>query len=237
MELKLNLQIENLYGGDGIVRVVEEKILKYQTKKSKKTTKSSTGVSSESGTKEENYEVVDKEIQTFKMEKNKPVYRFGGVHGKMWGHLRAAGKMLADLGEEGFDSKAFVDRMMMTINISPVNVVIEDFDKIDVAEIPQITAGISRAMIIQKFDYLPKCRIELKLSFPEMHKERVLKILKQAEELAGMNKRRATIKVLNRKSVFGEGEDASPSYSQVNTSQHNTRQSKPNQNNPISKDL
>ena len=203
MELKLNLQIENLCGGDGNLRFIEEKVIKLKRTKSKKTTKSSTGVSSESGVGEEQSEVVKKEIQTFKMEDGKPVYRFGGIHGKLWGHLRASGKMLATLGEDGFDSMAFVDRMMMSVNITPINVVIEKHEPMEILEIPQITAGISKAMIIQKFDYLPKCEVELKLVFPEMYKDRVLRMLEQAEELAGMNKRRATLKVLNREIFTG----------------------------------
>lgn len=204
MELKLNLQIENLYGGDGNIRYEEVKEVKLKRTKSKKITKSSTGVSSESGVGEEQYEIKKVEIQTFKLADKKPIYRFGGIHGKLWGHLKATGKMLADLGEEGFDSKAFVDRMMMSVNISPVNVIIDNHEPMEVAEIPQITAGISRAMIIQKFDYLPKCEVKLKLTFPEMYEKRVLKMLKHSEELAGMNKRRATLKVLNREIFEGK---------------------------------
>jgi len=198
MELKLNLQFENLYGGDGNVRFIEEKAIKLTRTKSKRTTKSSTGVSSENAVGEEQFEVKKIDIQTFKMEDGKPTYRLGGIHGKLWGHFKASGKMLADLGDEEFESKAFVDRLMMSLNVSPVNVVIEDFEPIQISEIPQITAGISKAMIIQKFDYIPKCRVNLKLVFPDMYKSRVLKILKQSEEIAGMNKRRCTLKVLNR---------------------------------------
>ncbi len=198
MELKLNLQIQDLYGGDGNLRYIQEKSVKLIRTKSKMTTKSSTGVSSENAIGEEQSEMIKKEIQTFKMENGKPTYRFGGIHGKLWGHLRASGKMLAELGAEGFDSKAFVDRMMMSVNITPVNVIIEDSEPMQVAEIPQITAGISKALIIQKFDYLPKCKIQMRLVFPDMYKERIIAILKQSEEIAGMNKRRATIKILNR---------------------------------------
>ena len=198
MELKLNLQIENLYGGDGNLRYIDVKKIKFTRNKGKKTTKSSTGVSTESSVGEEQFETVKTEVQTFKMEDGKPTYRFGGIHGKLWGHLKAAGKMLADLGEDGFDSKAFVDRMMMTVNITPIIVVIKDHEPIEVAEIPQITAGISKALIIQKFDFLPKCEVELKLTFPDMYKGRVLKMLEKSEELAGMNKRRATLKILNK---------------------------------------
>ncbi len=112
--------------------------------------------------------------------------------------------MLADLGADGFESKAFVDRLMMAINLTPINVSIEDYDKIGTAEIPQITAGISKALIIQKFDYIPKCNVTMTMTFPDMYKSRITAILRQAEQLAGLNKRRATIKILNRKEVFGK---------------------------------
>ena len=204
MELRLNLEIENLYGGDGNVRYVEERSVKLTRTKSKKYTKQNTGVSNENLTGEEQSEVKQKDIQTFKLEDGHPCYRLGGIHGKLWGHMRAAGKMLADIGVEGFDSKAFVDRMMTSINITPINVVIKDHKPMSVAEIPQITAGMNKAMMIQKFDYLPLCKVDLKLSFPEMYKDRVLAILKQSEDMAGMNKRRATLKVLNR-DIFGKG--------------------------------
>lgn len=204
MEIKLNLQIENLYGGDGNLRFIEERSVKLQRTKSKKSTKATTGVSSENATDEETAELVKKEIQTFQMKDNKPVYRFGGIHGKLWGHMRFAGKMLAELGADGFESKASVDRLMSAMNITPMYVVIEDSEPMQVAEIPQITAGMNKALIIQKFDYLPKCRVEMKLSFPEIYHKQVLAILKQSEDIAGMNKRRATLKILNREEVFGK---------------------------------
>ena len=199
MELKLDLQIENLYGGDGNIRYIEERSTKLIRTKKKRTTKSSTpGMSTDSSTEEEKSELVKKEVQTFKLQDGKPIYRFGGIHGKLWGHMRAAGKMLADLGTDGFDSKAFVDRLMTAVNMTPINVIIEDHEPIQIAEIPQITAGISRALIIQKFDYIPKCKFSMKLVFPEMYKKQVIAILKQSEEIAGMNKRRATLEILNK---------------------------------------
>ena len=62
MELKLNLQIENLYGGDGIIRTEEVREIKLKRKKSTKTTKSTTGVSTDSGVDEEQYEIKNEEI-------------------------------------------------------------------------------------------------------------------------------------------------------------------------------
>jgi len=205
MEIKLDLQIDNLYGGDGIIRTEEVREVKLTRTKSKKTTKSTTGVSTDSGIDEEQYEIKQVEIQTFKKDSDEnPIMRLGGIHGKFWGHLRASGKMLADLGEDGFDSKAFVDRMIMTVNLKPVNVVITDYEEMEVDNIPQIMNTVGRSMIIQKFDYIPKCKVGMTITFPEMYKDRVLKMLKHSEDLAGLNKRRSTITILNRKEVFGE---------------------------------
>ena len=203
MELKLNLEIENMFGGDGIIRTEEVKEIKLTRKKGTKKTKADIGISTDRSTDEEQYETRQQEIQTFKMVDGKPLMRLGGIHGKLWGHLRAAGKMLADLGEDGFDSKAFVDRMMMSINLTPINVIIDDYNKIETDSIPQIMNTIGRSMIIQQFDYIPKCKVNMTMTFPEIYKGRVLKILQQAEQLAGLNKRRATIKILNDKEVYG----------------------------------
>lgn len=205
MELKLDLQIENLYGGDGNVRTVEVKEIKLIRKKGKTRTKADIGITTDRSTDEEQYEIRQQEIQTFKRDdKGNPIMRLGGIHGKLWGHLRASGKMLADLGTEGFDSKAFVDRMMMSLNLSPMNVSITEHDKIEIDSIPQIMNTMGKSMIVQQFDYIPKCRVELTMTLPDIYKPRVLAMLKQAEQLAGLNKRRSTITVLNRKEVFGK---------------------------------
>lgn len=199
METKINLEICNLYGGDGIIRYIDVEETKLIRTKKKTITKADIGIPVDRATDEVTKELVKKEVQTFAMEGKYPLMRLGGIHGKFWGHMKASGKMLADLGDdEEFPSKAFIDRMMMTINITPVNVAIKKFEKIQTAEIPQITAGISKAMMIQKFDYIPKCVVELTLVYPDIYHSKVLKILKHAETTAGLNKRRATMKILNK---------------------------------------
>ena len=198
METKLKLEIQNLYGGDGNKRYIDVEETKFTRTKKKTTTKKDIGVPVDRSTDEVQTEMVKKEVQTFAMEGKNPIMRLGGVHGKFWGHIRASGKMLADLKDEEFPSKAFVDRIMMAVNITPINVVIEKFDEIKIAEIPQITQGMNRAMIIQKFDYIPKCTVDLILVYPDVYHIKVLKILKHAETTAGLNKRRSTLKILNR---------------------------------------
>lgn len=198
MELNLKLEIENLYGGDGNIRYINEEKTKLIRTKKKILTRKDIGIPVDRATDEIQSETVKAEVQTFAMEGKYPIMRLGGVHGKFWGHIRASGKMLADLKDEEFPSKAFIDRIMMAVNITPVNVVIKDFDEIKIAEIPQITQGMNRAMIIQKFDYIPKCTVELTLVYPDVYHSKVLKILKHAETTAGLNKRRSTMKILNR---------------------------------------
>ena len=199
METKLKIEFQNLYGGDGNARYIDEEVEKLSRVKKKTVTHQDSDIPLDTSTGEVFTELVKKEVQTFAMEGKYPIMRFGGIHGKLWGHLRASGKAIADMKEDKeFPSKAFIDRMMQSINIIPVICVIKDFEEMKIADIPQITAGISQALIIQKFDYLPKCTIEVTLSYPEMHHSKVLKILKHAETTAGMNKRRATMKILNR---------------------------------------
>lgn len=199
MELKLKLQIENLFGGDGNVRYIDEEKTKLSRTKKKTTTKADIGVAVDRSTAEVYTEMVKQEVQTFAIEGKYPTMRLGGIHGKFWGHLRASGKMLADLkDDEEFPSKAFVDRIMMAVNMTPMNVVIKDYEEMKIAKIPQITAGISKAMIIQNFDYMPKCVVELTLVFPDIYHSKILKMLKHCETLAGLNKRRSTITILNK---------------------------------------
>lgn len=204
MELKLKVEFENLYGGDGKIRYIDEEVEKLKRTKKQTVTHQDTGVPLDRSTDEVYKELVKKEVQTFAMEGKYPTMRFGGVHGKLWGHLKASGKMLADLKDKDIPSKAFINRMMMSVNITPVNVIIKDFEEMQIAEIPQITAGMSQALIIQKFDYIPKCIVDLTLVYPDMHHSKILKILEHAETTAGMNKRRATMKIVNRKEVFNE---------------------------------
>ena len=198
METKLKLEIQNLFGGGRNKRYIDEEETKFARTKKKTTTRQDIGIPVDRATTELQTEMVKKEVQTFEMEGEYPIMRLGGVHGKFWGHLRASGKMLADLGDEEIPSKAFIDTLMMTVNITPMNVVIKDFEEMKIAEIPQITAGMNKAMIIQKFDYLPKCVVNLTLIYPDMYHSKVLKMLKHAETMAGMNKRRASLKILNR---------------------------------------
>ena len=49
----------------------------------------------------------------------------------------------------------------------------------------------------QKFDYLPKCRVELDISYPDVYEKIMSKILENIGNYAGLNKRRAIIKILN----------------------------------------
>ena len=205
MEVKLDLQIENLYGGDGITRTIQEKVKTFSRKKGVKKTKADIDVSVDRSVDEEQYEIKDIEVNTFKRdEDNNPVMRLGGIHGKLWGHFKASGKMLATLGEDGFDSMAYVDRLMMMINLTPTYISITNHEPMQEDSIPQIMNGMSKALIAQRFDYIPKCNVQIKMTFPEVYRERVLKILTQAEQLAGLNKRRSTITILNREEVFGK---------------------------------
>lgn len=202
MELNLDLEIKDMYGGDGVIRIEQIKKPISSKKRGKKTTRTSSvrNVSSEEETKEELFETKDDPVQTFKFDEDgNPIYKLGGIHGKFWGHLRACGKMLADIGDEDFKSKAFVDRMMMAVNITPMNVVIKDHEAIQKTKIPQLLNTAGNTMQFITFDYIPKCKVNLKMVFPDIYKSQIIKLLKQSETVFGLNKRRASITVINRK--------------------------------------
>lgn len=199
MELKIKFLIENLYGGDGFRRFIQVKKEKWKTERIHKRTKQSTGLTSEHGAEEITYENVNQPVETFdKDEKDNPIQRLGGVHGKIWGHFRAVGKLLADSNEPGFESKAFVDRLMQSVIISPTYPKLKITGKMYIDKIPQITQGRNQAMITQYFDVIPEAEFEAILKFPDVYKDHILKLLKYAESCGAMNKRRAAIKVLNR---------------------------------------
>jgi hypothetical protein len=203
MEKTLEIEFTNLFGGDGNLRYiqVEEQKLSRQ-KKSKISKESLPGVSMDNSTNEVKTEVKTQEVQTFQRdEKNIPIFRLGGVHGKMWGATRAAGKLLAELGHPEFKSKAGVDKYMTMINFEPQMVKLENIGKITETQVPQILNTMGNSMVIQRYDTIDKCTCKLKIQYPDAIEAKVLAMLEQSCKMATMNKRRATMRITNWKDV------------------------------------
>lgn len=211
MELNVKFEIKDLFGGDGIERFEEFEKQTYETKRTVE--KSRAGFSGQDSEAEKKMKVTMEPILTFKgwedgNFKNKPEQRLGGVHGKMWGSLRATGKYLADIQDEvleknGIKSKASIDRMMMAINLSPIYPEIKNISERTMENIPQITAGISKSLMVQHFDVIKKCNVDMKIKFPDKYKKVILHMLRTQEEMSTLNKRRAQVIVLNWKDLGG----------------------------------
>jgi len=199
MKTNIKIQMNEVYGGDGVVRLEKMEKVSLSRKKKKTTTRDDLGVSTDRGTTEKNIEVVDEKINTFREIKGKPVLRLGGSHGKLWGAMRATGKQLADLGE--FESKAFIDRIMNMVQINPVYVEVADKnwrkDDWRVDSIFQKMGGGFGAAIPLYFDVIEKSTVDMTLTYPDQIKAHIKKIIYGLENGSHMNKMRATIKILS----------------------------------------
>lgn len=200
--MKLELELRHVYGGDGEIRYEKVEQQKLQRKKTKTTTKGDIGLAVDRSTDEVTTDLVNEPVNTFQAQDGKPVLRLGGVHGKFWGTMRAAGGLLAQLGDDEFKSKAAVDRLMLMIQIEPVYCPLENTSEMKQMVIPQIMNTIGRAMIPQRFDVIEKCNATLNLVYPEVIKDKVVKLLQQSEKMATLNKRRGQIKILNWKDIL-----------------------------------
>jgi hypothetical protein len=198
MEKTLEIEFKDLFGGDGNVRYIQ--IESQKLSRSKKTTrkKESIGISVDDTQNEVKTETKNEEVQTFaNNEKGVPIFRLGGVHGKMWGAMRAAGKLLAELGNPEFKSKAGIDRYMTMINFEPMMVELENIGRTFETQIPQILNTMGNSMVIQRYDIIDHCTCKLKIQYPEQIESKVLAMLEQACKMSTMNKRRATMKITN----------------------------------------
>lgn len=198
MKAKLVLELYDVYGGDGIIRIETETSTKMKRSKRRIETRSDIGlpVSGEE-TEEESVEEMDRNIQTFrKDDKGRPVLRIGGPHGKLYGAFKDVAGMLKIIGEPPFTSS--YKRIIGSIIAFPIWIPLEmNGEPMTTQELPQILAGMGNRMIVQKFDVISKCKIEIFLTFPDALKPAAEKLVHGLESTSLFNKRRATCKVLS----------------------------------------
>lgn len=200
MKYNLKLQLENVFGGDGFVRIEDMKQPKLSRKKVRSRKSEDIGVKVDRSMHEELYEVVQEKVHTFKREGNDYYLRLGGVHGKLWGTLRQIGYFLREIGEE-FGSKAEVDRLLTKIMISPVFVKLEDVKGIHIEQLAQIINTPGNRMTFPYFDVIESCKANITLEFPDILREKVDKLLDNLQNFPCLNKRRALIKILEKKVI------------------------------------
>lgn len=202
-KLEVVLEVEQVYGGDGVTRMEKVEQTKLKRTQSRRQTRSDIGVAA-GGEKltEERVEETDKDVQTFRFdEKGRPTLRLGGVHGKLWGALKEAAQQLRVLGVEPFTGgyKSIVGML----NVTPIYVPIEmNGSKMETTLLPQILnmRGAS-TMITMRYDVVPKGTIRVFVTCPDQMKEPVEALVRHLENMALLNKRRATVKVLELKEV------------------------------------
>jgi phosphatidylinositol kinase/protein kinase (PI-3 family) len=196
MELNLELALENVYGGDGFKRPLEIKETKLSRSKTRVVVRKDIGVPIESEKHETKRELKEATANTFKQDEEGKFYlKLGGMHGKLWGTLKEIGYILCETGE--LKNKSSIDRIMKSVLISPEWVRLENVDGIRLEEIPQVLYGVRNPMVIMYYDVIPKCTAKVSIKFPDEFKNIILKMLRRLETVSCLNKRRATIKILN----------------------------------------
>ena len=199
-ERKLELKLENVYGGDGFERPHEVEEIKLKRSKSTITIRQDVGVPIERMKEEEKIEKKQVVVHTFRRDQDGiPMLRLGGAHGKLWGAMQEAGFLLYEIGQ--VPSKASIRRTMQSVQISPQWVRLEGFDVengIEMDILPQILAGPGNAMISQYFDMIPECECEVTLRYPEELEKVILKLLDRVQTMNTLNKRRGTITIITK---------------------------------------
>lgn len=123
-------------------------------------------------------------------------YRLGGSYGKLMGLFREVGGILYTQKVEGF--KVGYKQFLKSLIIKPQWVPIERIGEVVIDKIPQITAGMSKALIIQYYEKMD-CKANVTIEMPDGNKEKFVQLLKQAEGMPFGPKRRGELKILQQK--------------------------------------
>jgi len=153
----------------------------------------------ESGSREaaevtERKKIKELPLYEFKHENGTYVARLGGSYGKLMGLFKEAGSVLYQRKVPPF--KTSYKPFLKSIYIKPQWVPLENVKKIEVATIPQITAGRSKALILQYYKKIDRCTTTLNLEMPDDAKKTFEKLITQAEGMPFGPKRRGEIRVL-----------------------------------------
>lgn len=197
MELKLELKLHDIYGGDGIVRPYQVEEVKLSRSKTKTTTRSDIGRPVKSGISEEQKELKDTVCHTFKHDGDEtPRQKLGGYHGKIWGALKECAQTLKD-SKGLFKSYAEIDRIMKTVRILPIYVKLENINNMTVEPLPITLANYRSSQITQYFDVIGECRVNVTLVYPDIYAAKIAEMLKILPDIPFGNKRRGTVEILS----------------------------------------
>ena len=202
MRLLVRLELTDVYGGDGFTRAIKVTRQRLGRQRKEKRTRESIGVPVEDQTNEEKTEEKDDVVNTFeKSPAGKPLLRIGGVHGKLWGAMKEAGKRLASFGDPEFKSMAQVDRMRSALNVYPTQVELNG--PTEERTLPQVLRGFG-GMVIMRYDVIKKCDAVVHIEFPDVLEKQVRRMLAAVQRGGNFNKRRTSITVA---SIMQEAEE------------------------------
>jgi hypothetical protein len=196
MRLSVEMELRDVYGGDGCTRIEPTTRTTLKRRKKTATTKDFIGATVEDGLDQEMSETKLEPIATFRMDEQKrPTLRLGGAHGKLWGALKGCAKQLKDLGDSDFNRYS---TLMDMVFVSPAWVPLETSgEAMKTEKIPQLMAGMTRSMVVQSFDVVGKALVKVDITFPDVVDAKVRKLLAQLETGTHLNKRRSVIRILN----------------------------------------
>jgi len=193
MKLSLELELEDVYGGDGIQRTETMTKTTLKRAKKEKATRQSVGVEVEDGVDQEKSEEKVEPINTFRFDdKGRPIIRLGGAHGKFWGAMKACAKQLRELGNADFGR---FNSLMDMIQVSPVWTPLDVEGKVHTEGLPQMMGGMNKSMVVLYYDVIPKARTTIELVFPDEVEKKVKTLLSQIQVGSHLNKRRSIIKI------------------------------------------
>ena len=122
------------------------------------------------------------------------IFRLGGSYGKLMGLFREVGGMLYSQKVAGF--KSSYKPFLKSLFIKPQWATLEDVSNIEVATIPQITAGRNQSLIIQYYEVIPRCTATIDIQLPENEKAKFQRLIETCEGVPFGPKRRGELKIL-----------------------------------------
>lgn len=199
---QLELELTDIYGGDGFERPHTVEEVNLEESKTTITVRKDLGVPVEQ--ERERKQITEKEVavRTFRRDEDgTPMYRLGGTHGKLWGAMKEAAESMYDTGEIELSLTAIENRFMPAIQIQPqwVRLEMPEGSEIEMDVLPQILNTRDSSMVEHHFDVIPEARTEVEIAHPEAYQNPVDKCLNRLQTLNFGNKRRGTINILDKK--------------------------------------
>jgi hypothetical protein len=203
-EAHLDVDLFEVWGGDGEVRYMQMEHKKLSREKSKSKSKSTMPEhTTVRKTTEIITELVDEPVNSFRLVDGKPVLNLGK---KVRGTLKAIGINFARMEHPIFPSMTFVRDMMSMVNVEPEIAILSDDKKwmengnYYLATSPQILNSAGKPMMTQHYDAIKKVKANIVIKYPSTFEPQVSAMISLLPSVKTFNRRSTTIKI-NEKTV------------------------------------